>query len=642
MKNATILIVILALASVTFAGTGNRDKHGAFVRQIAPVEETVSSSSTVDLNTVKRLSRASGPRLQKSTSGHTLNLPFPSIYDYGWNSGIRDFVDVSDFDGTVNISAFVRTDESTNNRHVVYWGDPGGDLEISTVVTPMDGMGWANIQTLSDGKATIVYHVPADDKGFIVDFAPGFGFFSKKTEPVSGAVWMHTQIGSDDVIWYATSHSEGNSASASDSTLVWFSDDEGTTWTQVTTVTTGSHVGGPAEPVIRISMDNSEVLIKNEWDDGDPDNFGVSLESTDQTTYAWSDDKGTTWNQVIVTFDPYVNIVGTDTTLVADVFMSAGGTEDTLIVENFAQTDIIYDYLGNVHMVMNGYSYYYDESADSVQFSWPLLHYSSARGELAANFVEITDTDISHADWLHDVMGQDLWPGNSLGIIYPTISVAPDTSFLVVIWSQPRYIEGAIDTAEGFILNDIWLSMSPDGGDNWTAPEKIVDTPGLYEGFPTLAKPLTPTGTPGEYVYHMMYLEDHVPGVWIGATPENGPGLAQWVYMTDTLTIPVIEPPPIGVEDDDAVTAESFSLKQNYPNPFNPETRIDFTLDTKSEVNLTIYNMLGQEVATLVDEVKAAGNHKVTWSASDVASGVYFYRLTAGDLTLTKKMVLLK
>ncbi|TFB12240.1 hypothetical protein E3V55_01410 [Candidatus Marinimicrobia bacterium MT.SAG.3] len=86
MKNAIILIVILALASVTIAGTGNRDKRGAFVKQIAPVEETVSLSSTVDFNTVKRLSRGSGPRLQKSTSGHTLNLPFTSIYDFGWNS----------------------------------------------------------------------------------------------------------------------------------------------------------------------------------------------------------------------------------------------------------------------------------------------------------------------------------------------------------------------------------------------------------------------------------------------------------------------------------------------------------------------------------------------------------------------------
>jgi len=637
MKKATILILILALVSVTFAGKGKRDKNGAYVRQTAPVEQTVSSSNAGDYISIKSLSKVSGPRLQKSTAGKSINLPFISNYDFAWNSGIRDFVDV-DADGNVHIAAFVRTDELENNRHVVYWFDPGGANEISGIVSTQDGMGWANVQTMSDGRATIVYHV--DTKGFLIDVIQGFGLFTKVTEPVVESIWMHTQIGSDDVIWYATNHSEGNSGTPSDSTLVWFSNDEGTTWTQVTTVTTGFHVAGPAEPVVRVSMDNSEVLVKNEWDDNlavgaDP---RAALDSTDMTSYAWSTDNGTTWNNVIVTFDPYLNIVGGDTTLVADVFMSAAGTEDTLIVENFSQTDIIYDYLGNVHMVMSGYSWHFDPIADSTQFAWPILHYNSARGELAANFVEITDTDISHSDWLHDAVDQDLWPGNALGISYPTISAAPDTSFLVVIWSQPRYINGQIDSSGGFMLSDIWLSMSPDLGNNWTAPEKIVDEPGLNVTFPTLAKPLTPTGTPGEYAYHMMYLEDHVPGVWIFATPQSGPGLAQWVYMTDTLTIPVI----VGVEDDDAIFATSFSLKQNYPNPFNPSTKIEFALNERSRVTLTVYNMLGQEVATLIDGLMEAGGHNITWNASNAASGVYFYKLSAGDISRTKKMVLLR
>ncbi len=650
MKKATILILILALASVTFAGTGKRDKHGAFVKQIAPVENTVSSSSTVDSDAVKRISKVSGPRLQKSTTGASFNLPFTSNYDYGWNSGIRDFVDV-DADGNVHIAAFVNTDPvaALGNRHVVYWFDPGGLLETSGIVSTQDGMGWANVQVLSDGRATIVYH--QDTQGFLIDVLAGFGLFTKVSHPVSLAIWMHTQIGSDDVVWYATSHSEGNSGSASDSTLVWFSNDEGTTWTQVTTVTTGFHVAGPAEPVVRVSMDNSEVLVKNEWDDNlaagaDP---RAALDSTDMTTYAWSTDNGTTWNNVIVTFDPYLNIVGGDTTLVADVFMSAAGTEDTLIVENFSQTDITYDYLGNVHMVMNGYSWHWDPVADSTQNAWPILHYSSARGELAANFVEITDTDISHSDWLHTlVVDSGWWSGNNIGIGYPTISAAPDTSLLVAVWVQPRYVNGQIDTTVTapndaiFMENDVWMSASPDLGDNWTAPEKIVDTPNLYEAFPTLAKPLTPTGTPGEYAYHLMYLEDHVPGVWIFATPESEAGLAQWVYMTDTLTIPVIEPPPIGVEDDDAITATSFSLKQNYPNPFNPSTRIEFALNERSRVTITVYNMLGQEVTTLVDGVMEAGGHNITWDASNAASGVYFYKLSAGDISRTKKMVLLR
>ena len=635
MKNATILIVILALASVAFAGKGKRGKYGAFVMQIAPVEMRVLSGNSVDFKKVEWLSKLSGPRLQKSTQGESFNLPFTSNYDYGWNSGIRDFVNV-DAAGNVHIAAFVSTGSSTSNRHIVYWYNPGESDEFSGVVSAMDGKGWANVQALSDGRATIVYHV--DDEGFLIDAASGFGVFTSVTEPVAGALWMHTQIGIDDVVWYATNYSQGNADNGSDSTLVWFSNDDGTTWTQVTTVhNTGTHAFGPAEPVLRVSMDASKVLVKNEWGGGTI----IELDSADQTTYAWSDDNGTTWNEVIVTFDPYIHVDGTDTTVIADVFMSAAGTEDTLLVQNFSQTDITFDYLGNVHMVMSGLSFYWDSANQLTRLAFPLLHYSSVRGELASNFVEITDTDISHSGWLSNAMiplNPRMYARNNIGISYPTISAAPDASLLLAVWSQPRYVNGQIDMDQGYILNDIWASTSEDLGDNWTAPVKIVNEPGLAVSFPTLAKPLQPTGTEGEYVYHLMYLEDHVPGVWSGGSLENGPGLAQWVYMKNTFSMSGI----VGIEDEDVISARSFTLNQNYPNPFNPETRIEFSLDTKSEVILTIFNILGQEVATLVDEVKAAGSHSVIWNASDVASGIYFYKLTAGDLTLTKKMVLLK
>ena len=87
---------------------------------------------------------------------------------------------------------------------------------------------------------------------------------------------------------------------------------------------------------------------------------------------------------------------------------------------------------------------------------------------------------------------------------------------------------------------------------------------------------------------------------------------------------------------------KTFSLSQNFPNPFNPETRIDYSLSRQSEVRLTIYNIAGREVAQLVKSEQDAGNFSITWDASNVASGIYFYRLQAGDLVQTRKMVLLK
>jgi hypothetical protein len=90
-----------------------------------------------------------------------------------------------------------------------------------------------------------------------------------------------------------------------------------------------------------------------------------------------------------------------------------------------------------------------------------------------------------------------------------------------------------------------------------------------------------------------------------------------------------------------------FELAQNYPNPFNPTTHIAFSLPVAAKVTLKVYNLLGQEVATLVDEKLDAGNHLRIWNGIDrrnhpVASGVYFYRLVAGHLQETNKLVLLQ
>jgi hypothetical protein len=86
-----------------------------------------------------------------------------------------------------------------------------------------------------------------------------------------------------------------------------------------------------------------------------------------------------------------------------------------------------------------------------------------------------------------------------------------------------------------------------------------------------------------------------------------------------------------------------FFLGQNYPNPFNPKTTINYQLPSGSQVDLSIYNLLGQKVATLVSEKKAAGSYKVEWNASSFASGVYFYKLeTNAGFVQTKKLILLK
>ena len=85
-----------------------------------------------------------------------------------------------------------------------------------------------------------------------------------------------------------------------------------------------------------------------------------------------------------------------------------------------------------------------------------------------------------------------------------------------------------------------------------------------------------------------------------------------------------------------------YSLEQNYPNPFNPSTTIEFALPHSGFATLKVYNILGEEVATLMAGDHAAGSFKATWDASGLPSGVYFYRLTAGDYVQTKKSILMR
>jgi len=91
-----------------------------------------------------------------------------------------------------------------------------------------------------------------------------------------------------------------------------------------------------------------------------------------------------------------------------------------------------------------------------------------------------------------------------------------------------------------------------------------------------------------------------------------------------------------------ATQSQQIELHQNYPNPFNPTTKIEYSLPEASMVKLTVYNSLGQEVASLVNEYKAAGKHIVDFNANNLPSGMYFYKLQSGNFNSVKKMMLIK
>lgn len=113
----------------------------------------------------------------------------------------------------------------------------------------------------------------------------------------------------------------------------------------------------------------------------------------------------------------------------------------------------------------------------------------------------------------------------------------------------------------------------------------------------------------------------------------------EYIYRSTNINLGNIGTAVEGIE---ATSPTSFALRQNYPNPFNPSTSISYSLAKLGNVNLTVYDLLGNEVAQLVNEVQPAGKHTIQFDGSKLASGVYFYRLDTGSGLLTRKMMLLK
>ncbi len=108
-------------------------------------------------------------------------------------------------------------------------------------------------------------------------------------------------------------------------------------------------------------------------------------------------------------------------------------------------------------------------------------------------------------------------------------------------------------------------------------------------------------------------------------------------FLADTLFRTIL----VSVKEPEGLPTE-YSLSQNYPNPFNPVTTIRYDLPMASRVSITIYNILGQEVALLIDEIQEAGYKSVQWNASSFPSGVYMYRIKSSNFSQTKKLLLLK
>lgn len=154
---------------------------------------------------------------------------------------------------------------------------------------------------------------------------------------------------------------------------------------------------------------------------------------------------------------------------------------------------------------------------------------------------------------------------------------------------------------------------------------------------------ITNPATPVELAWYDTYPSDNLftfDGCWGVYMMPSGKIIASdrqtGLYVLSSSQIPV------GGVNHNNTLPHDYSLSQNYPNPFNPSTKIEYSLPKNSYTTIKIFNVIGKEVATLVDKYETAGNHLVSYDASNLPSGAYFYTLKAGDYSETKRMVLVK
>ncbi|MCW8995620.1 MAG: T9SS type A sorting domain-containing protein [Psychromonas sp.] len=240
---------------------------------------------------------------------------------------------------------------------------------------------------------------------------------------------------------------------------------------------------------------------------------------------------------------------------------------------------------------------------------------------LDVNFIQSTNRGLSWSSpvRINDDSGTSAWQW------FGTMSVAPNGR-IDVVWLDTR-------DDPGTYMSSLYYSFSEDNGQTWSQNERLSTAFNPHVGWPQQNKM-------GDY-FDMISDEEGVSLAWAGTF--NG---EEDIYYSRISQMPV----SINNGQDNNRIPKIFSLYQNYPNPFNPSTKIKFTIpsviarETKQSqlVTLKIYDVLGNEISTLVNEEKAAGNYEVDFIADGLPSGIYFYKLQAGSFVETKKMILLK
>jgi hypothetical protein len=342
------------------------------------------------------------------------------------------------------------------------------------------------------------------------------------------------------------------------------------------------------------------------------------------------------------TGDPQDFYFGPNVEFDHDIWVS-GGIEDLSVLENYT----------DVFEIWNEANGTYNDSLITLWIQGdPGRNYLLAGQEYLGAKNGYNDSDYVAGSFEYDI----------LGVIHSYNDISYDGT---VGQNIPSLLMPEAGTAFGQPLLDLFNSITPapdsmmynptfeTGNPNWmdafdvasgVEVDMMVETRGVggvpnVQNLAALAHHTLPAGN--KVVYHSydpIALNTAVDNTypyyyWVGNDTSNSVFKAlRWFGVDVTI---------VGVNETEGVPSV-YSLDQNYPNPFNPATTIKFSIPQSSKVTLKIYDVLGREVSTLVNDTRNAGNYEVSFDASNLSSGMYIYTIQAGDYSASKKMMLLK
>lgn len=510
-----------------------------------------------------------------------------TTYDYGSNgSALKNLINFGD--GAMSLGRMGATilDPGTADRGTWFSHstDSGSNWPAFTKVE-VSRTGWGSIDQFSDVGGVEV--VASHDFGVFaiktnVDAARGVGIWSEAT--VGASVWPRIAVTNPFSVHLVASFG-GNPPTDISYTR---STDAGATFDIVDqlmfTASPGVLPGADAQDIAAFG---TSVAILNA--------SGVNLQGGDVGLMT-STDEGTTWTEQVI-YD------------VAGAGELPSGTEE---FQPDGSCAAVYDNNGNLHAVWSTFLAVGNVSNDPELFysvDAPIMYWSEATGVVPIAY-PLPDTSIGLPN------GRN---GNYATA--PDIGVDAANNLYVVYSSMVN----DQDTA-GLYFEHLFAVRSYDNGATWTEPLELTPGTGFDASFPSIADLVDDN-------MHIVYNCD----------PLAGNNL-QGNHAQIQVAVMYLRAPAIvtGVEPHDDGRPATFRLEQNYPNPFNPGSEIKFRIAESAPVSLVVFDILGNQVATLVNEVLPPGEYSQLFDGSRLASGVYFYRLSSGMNVASRKMVLLK